>query len=768
MWATKLDDVDETEDEAVDPKQSAKARAETQRLIVALVQEVERAWTLAPAAQKTAAPSLAARVAEMGIRLAAMPIGSIANVRLARLLLRHHEALDDDAWSMARSMLAFADLSHPEVVELLLDVVRAESWDTSFALELGLGEEFDVDALPTAAPLLTAIVRDEAAPFGRRAIAARWLRGTRSPAATEALRAALRLASFSLRSESLLTLGDSIDEDSTLFLLEDVVIHPPVRDDDEELLHYANNLRDAVKRTKPARGAVALMRIIDGDCEHLDGFRDWLGEDWALQTLAAAYPDLAIPLVDRWLRHGTPSTRYSGLDAARELPRDDAIARVRFALADSSLFVARRAREHLEALGQDATPSAPTLFDVLPNAPSETFLGRVQMVRTVQDLDALRDKLAPVLFGEAPNVEALVVLMMLFDYGDELERMLVSFGEVAVRAASLLVRAFPNGLHDGWAGVVRQAIETYGDDDPATLTLSDEGKTVLRSAIADAIHQEHWDGQGCLPLLHQIGADDRHADVLWKTIFAGDEYGRLYAGWALAKLASSESIRDALRTAWEARDAERFDRVCRLTHERVDDDIAALFESIIATAIMPADHAFVDCAVSSLVLAKRIGEAWVLAHANPDDPLFEIALSHVHFTTIHSNAIAARLRELHASADDAHVAAIAAKALVWHKAIAPKDLGPTLARASADDCAQVCADALLLGAPLKPLTTHVRRALEQSSETLASELVERLEQVRGGKNLLASVLRERKSDALELAIARALDLPSAAMTYWKD
>ncbi len=445
-----------------------------------------------------------------------------------------------------------------------------------------------------------------------------------------------------------------------------------------------------------------------------------------------------------------------------------AVTRLRVAVADPSLSVARRARKHLEDMGEDSRPVAPALFEILSAPPSDALRARIDMVQTVQDLGALRKKLAPVLWTEAPSEEALVLLMMLFDYGDELEQMLVAFGELAVRAATWMVRAFPNGMHEGWAGRIQRATRSFGEDDPAAITLSDEAKSTLRAAISDAFHSEHWDREGCIPLLHHIGASERHLDVLWTIFLEESGHAKTYAGWELAKHVPIERVRTLLRESWDARNAELFERVTSLVPDHADDDVSAILESVVASAQMPRERAFVTRAVSALVSSKRIGEAWVLEHLNTSDALFEIAASRVHFNNIHSDAIAARLRELHRASKNAHAAAVAAKALVWHKAIAFDDpvLSHTLECASADDCAEICTAALLLGAPFKTLRPHVLRALEHASPTQAIDLIERLHDIRGAKKPLTQLHRLTTSDDVRAAIEDAIDLPQAAASYW--
>ncbi len=196
-WATKLEDVEEpSEPDADDDGPNEEARAEARQLAGELVHEVERVWALPPASQKKAVRALATRVDGMGIRLAAMPHGSIANVRLARLLLRHREALDEEVWELPRkhgeSRRCRSRRSHLGSRVSFLDVVRAEAWNMCLTLDLAFGGELALDTMPELADALATIVGNDDEPFGRRALAARLVGSSQSPAAVDALHRALR------------------------------------------------------------------------------------------------------------------------------------------------------------------------------------------------------------------------------------------------------------------------------------------------------------------------------------------------------------------------------------------------------------------------------------------------------------------------------------------------------------------------------------------------------------------------------------------------
>ncbi|MCC6558012.1 MAG: hypothetical protein IT372_34125 [Polyangiaceae bacterium] len=409
---------------------AASFRDESQRLAAALADGIDRAWSLPEAEQAAAVSELARRAGEMGLMAVAMENHPRESVRLFRLALRWWDRLPPDARDAARRSLAWSDLSHPEVVDLFADALRTP--DPALHGSIALALAINSDAKEALARMADAGARfagllDELAATSARRAAIFLIGAAGQRSAAQALRRALRPPCFSLRWRALDCLADhfpdAVEPGDVLFLLEEVIDHAPPwiwGDEENRRTHcyFPGLLAGQINRLRPAGAAALLARLVDGDCDPCWYGGGSLDAEWAFAALAETFPDEALPRIDAHLRHVDPKKRRLGAAAAGRLPDDLAWPRLLAAAADPVPEIAELAQSTwLSRRG------ALCRFDelagleiaLLDGPPSDRMRARIPLMRTGPL--AARAAMAEVLLGEAPDPEALVLL--LFALGDE-------------------------------------------------------------------------------------------------------------------------------------------------------------------------------------------------------------------------------------------------------------------------------------------------------------------------------------------------------------
>jgi hypothetical protein len=385
-----------------------------------LARHIHVLWGLtSEAAQAAQMPALMDRVEEVGLGLGALDPS--AAVRLCRLLVRHWGRLDEARRKPAFfvSGASFDDLDLPV---LLAEIAATGNRQMAYALDMALEGE-DLELVGLAAQLGRVIeypVRPEAA-----LIALGWLRWCDPDEARRWLRCALRLPHLERRQAALSSALTSprrlLREEDVLWLLEDAVEHPLPYDhgheSDEASYSYEIGLLEAVTILRPQGGHEPLLRILSGNCAYYRRDRIRLDAGWALEALAAGYPEIARAKVDRWLTSPRWRDQVAAVRAAARLPRNEAQQRLLLAASNGGSEVHREVQTEWARLFRTPCPAP------LTAGLDHTHLTRPLSARLTSWLAVVRGtvqtptlpELALQLLAEAPSSEALAVLVLALD-----------------------------------------------------------------------------------------------------------------------------------------------------------------------------------------------------------------------------------------------------------------------------------------------------------------------------------------------------------------
>jgi hypothetical protein len=428
-WRLKPDLPEDDAGASHEPDSAAaqRDRREVNELCQQLANSIQLVWALGPGeAQVEALPALLEQAERLGIRAAAMSRLRIEPIRFGRLLARWWRRLPPELAEEAAHVLTWMDLrGHPETVDLLCEVVRAENGWLAYCVEQAALDEHAWTQLPTLGSRLADLL-DTAPTLRMRDRAARWLTFGHWPEAVPALRRALFTRSLSVRASALHALEyfdpPQVTPSELQRLLDDAVLHPPIPSflQDRETAYdtgreYEALLVRAVGRLRPLGGLEPLHRILHGDVPHVKGYREFLGVTFALRALAAGYPDQALVPLDRGLRAASHYDRDHALDAALELPDDLLRPRLLAAAGDPAAPVSERARKlWLERFGTPcpADRDADLCTVLLPASRSEAFAGRLLVLRTGSE--EARQAMLAALLTEAPDLEVLVLIFHAF------------------------------------------------------------------------------------------------------------------------------------------------------------------------------------------------------------------------------------------------------------------------------------------------------------------------------------------------------------------
>jgi len=443
----------------------------------ALAAAIAEAWAL-PLQQQDASLRATKRVLvradRLGDAIAAMDAHPLESVRLVRLIVRHAPSMTRRQRDRARLVAATMSLQHPETADLVVEVARAADRDIASVLlpdEYGEPRElewaFDGDSLAVR----LADVIDTAAASAARCVALDLIVAIPSrAAAVPALRRALRTADLGVRARAAHALvhasPPAMAEDDIVDLLRDLASRaPPGEIDDDDREESERLLADAVllalAQVQPAEAEEALLDIIDAEHDVL-----WLDAGWATEALAVAYPETAAAMVDHWLKCARSRDRSRALPALERLPDVLAEPRLRLAASDPALVVREAARSQWLQRFQRGCPvgSADILgAGLLAAPPSGRFAARLGVMQG--RVREARRVMARALLGEAPDAEALVLLLELVGDDSEsvepavspvaghepwAETIVARFGEIGVRGLCALATRFPEPESFGW------------------------------------------------------------------------------------------------------------------------------------------------------------------------------------------------------------------------------------------------------------------------------------------------------------------------------
>ena len=422
---------------------------------------------------------LLARADRMGIDLLEMRQWPMEGARLLRLLVRFGGKFTRRQRERSASVATLIPLDHPEVSELLIEAAR--SGDRVVVEALLADDEWTPE--PAHADVLVGALSKvvEVGPTHTcRAIAIELIaRMGAGSAAVGALRRALVLPSFGVRARALHALATSqpcaVSLADLVPVLRDLVTHavPDALSDDEHeenerifaeavIVALSHVRSEPVARgdagqvssyegesgRSPGRGcslddaAEALLDWIDAEHDAL-----WLDAGWATEALAVAFPETAAAMVDHWLKCARAHDRAKALGALERLPLQFARPGLLLAASDPVPSIRSRAREQWLRRFDGVCPAdSQTLVGakLLVEPPSERFLSRLVVMQG--RLGDARNAMARALLAEAPDREALVLLMQLV--GDDsvsnepLATHLPTEGPPTVDWATLLVEKF--------------------------------------------------------------------------------------------------------------------------------------------------------------------------------------------------------------------------------------------------------------------------------------------------------------------------------------
>lgn len=564
---------------------------------------VDRTWALeVPELQAKVASKIFAVATRSSVALAALSITHPQSVvRLLRLLARFYRRLGSDPSQQVMAICLPVSLNHPDTTELLLDV--ATSGDVEFARWVGFPlsaltlEAGDLSLLEHArfTPRLCEILDDERASWESRELATEWLLISCTLAGVPSLRRALRLPHLGIRFRALAVLLHSftppaVTHDDLHFLLEDLFVHPPplLRRPCavmlEHVIDYPETLARALTLVRPPRGSELLLRIVNGENTTRALHRSSCNEDWAIGALAAAYPEYALPFLDSYLRRGYCWQRYYGVLAAKRLAEPLARPRLLRAAMDGAPRVASEARKAWEELYEVPLPAEPSddlvlelgsLITLLTAPPSPQLRSRLSVLRS--ESVEIRQAMLEVLLGEAPDPEALVLILfamadetLLFqrqrkklpaDRKELCLRIYRRFGSLGVRGLCLLADQYsePGGL----GGLIDVGHLAY-----SRLLRKRDAEPLVELCVRRLQSGRDDAQRSALGILARIGAPPSLHDRLFALVESKQEGALdLFAGDVLAARTNDRRLERALdermEAAWQAGD---WSLVRRLTY----------------------------------------------------------------------------------------------------------------------------------------------------------------------------------------------------------
>jgi hypothetical protein len=497
---------------------------------------------------------------ELGHELCAVEGHPWQSARLHRLARHGRYLLDadrEDAWESPRRW--YSDV---RLLELWLEVTRAGALASLAGLMVAIsdGRWPAVARLPAAIARVARTINDGPSQIAR-GVAVDACRKMGQRATVHALRRALRTPHFSLRYRALDELEqrfpDQIQAADVVFLLEDAVIHAPPDSNGgswgrraEASIYLPRMLASAIARLRPEGAVEPLVRLVEGRCVHRWSLSPSLGEEWALDVLATVFPDVAAPLIDRRLGHVELEQRELAAAAAGRLP--DALARPRLlvAAADGVPEMAERAQAIWRERYDTPCPFDPmsgVQTALLAGPPSERMRARLSVLRSAP-LEA-RAELTEVLLGEAPDPEALVLLLFAAvdnriwerrirpgvpEYRQTFCRALIErFGTRAVAGLLALEARYPDG-EAGWLGTLAELVMDGH--------IPEAAYPAVRAAVArHCAIPDVRPGYPVLTILAHVGASPDLPELsarLWRMACdpAQSEYCRAAAVRALARL----------------------------------------------------------------------------------------------------------------------------------------------------------------------------------------------------------------------------------------
>lgn len=798
----------------IDPEE-AEQRAEFDReRCQELADDVRAAWAMtSPARQVAATKILLRRAVRLHFGIFGMQDHPVEAIRLLRLAARHAQHLRIS--QISSFQLAFMPLPsrHPEMADLIVDVARCGNRRLIYVLDRAMDRSTWEGKHPSLGARLAEIV-DTVRNRKIRATALRWLSLDDFQDAIPTLRRALRFRHARMRYYALFILvqmkGSPLREEDLQWLLDDAVIHPLDRGDTmagyERIHDYEQALIEAIRLSPPRDGARPLEVIADGDGEHIFKERPGLDSGWALEALAAGYPDRALVRIDRNLISPDAIAIYDIVAAIGRLPEELAKPRLLVAAGHSNDMIVERAKKTwFERFGSEcpAGPLAGVPVQLLNEAPSERMMACLTVLRGASK--EARMAMIDVLLQDAPEQESppetldsvqrealALLLFTLRTRGNIYDH--PTLGKLSMKDwAKLLVRRFGAPAFDVMAEFATEGVRVgvqFGWlsalADVARDKLLDETQIErLREIARIALDTPHPESESAAAaLLQQVGAPrdlgERLLDIVTGKRHARkptDCFAAQMAAGALAEMADHEElderITQALEAAWHARQWEICDRLMSLAcTKRIPAAMDVAMRVVDSYDGDVAGDGAVYRAFDALVRAGRIDDHRVLSILErPDDPLFATAASSASYKR-DARVEGPLIRALESPAGNGAAAARAAQALYRMGAISSDDerLERILAAAPEYERAELCDVLLFANVPLERIQQHIESCLLSSEERVSYFMADSLWLRRpdGIDELFEAILPKVTVAETRALIQHDLRVPNEAASYWRD
>lgn len=556
-----------------------------------LAAAVERVWSqetpLGKQARQTA--TLLESTGGLGLGLAAMCQHPREYIRLARLANRHWHRLTEAAREAALGAFFWIRFDHPEAADLLVELAQVGNRRLAGCLTLPLASpDSDPEVPRTLAAaglghrllaLLESKPLDAEPPFTTQLLAVDWLGLALTASAVPTLRRLLRLPHLGIRWRALDLLihgfePAAVTGEEVMFLLRDLIDHPPAlhshshRSLFDEPRRYADCLEQAIARLRPPDGAEMLEELAFGRRVLRWRYGGDCNGGWALEVMAAAYPERAVPHIDVCLGSGSSHSRLAATEAAGRLPEALCQPRLLRAAADGAPRVAERARELWLERFTSILPLPPLEgfpLALLDAPPSERLPSRLQVLRSPSQ--EARQAMLEALLAEAPDREALALITfaMADDYllmprsrrrlpqriSQLCSRLYRLFGAPAVSALCWLAERYPSEGGTNW---IWEASHLSGK---TKLRKRDSGP-LRELALRRLDSPDREVRRHALNALAKVGAPLEQRERLFQLLCAGD-YEYLFAasvltGWPRDPILDAMLVEKA-REAWTQRNS---------------------------------------------------------------------------------------------------------------------------------------------------------------------------------------------------------------------
>ncbi len=757
---------------------------------------VRRVWAMTDVGRRAhATVALAERAVDLGVPVAGLD-GRDA-VRLCRLINRYQHMIPAQLLHDVAGPLNFATLDSDELAELVVEVVEAGG-EALFAA-MSFAHERPAGGLPELGARLLPYLEQTASrsQCEQAVVFAGWARDV--GAVAPALRRLLLGRDLLLRLQALLTLVelDALSADDVQALLEDAVVRPPPRGNgrwNEAAYHYAFELARAVRRLRPPQGYRPLCAILRHECVFVQYERYGVDDGFALDALAAVWPERALEAIDHRLQARFLGQRHDAARACGALPRHLAQARLELAVSDELPIVREAARTAWKACFCKECP----LQIELP----------IQVERRSDEFDAHLEALSgrepdpatiAKLVARAPEREALALLLWVLQHdavratsdlprrrSEWAELLIERFGDPAFDGLLLLAeRQALARVDNGWLQALVHLVKKPWFDSTRQKRLQNLAQRLLLAPSRCGV------GRDVLRALQELGAPATCVDMLWALSFESDEVerdatirrsdNRFEAIEALQAVGPNDAldarVGRALATALDAGELDVSCRLLILAKGRRIADLHALAERALALSAVALDskpsRAANKLASGSLAALSHIEQldeerlvGWL---RDPETPLFTAAARHVRRQDA---ALLELLRAaLDSSARGGTSAAVAAERLLSHGVVPPDNpiLLPLLERLPPTALCELLATWVYLSDDHSPFAPHVVELLCSDELSIASRGFDFAQMMTESKQtVLRQALGRGVHTELRDRVLQAADEPTSAELYFTD